>query len=58
LEDILRRYQLGPESVILLSSSTPFLKAAHRLGIDTREIAPPGKPGRALVAELEGLNAG
>ncbi|HSM69295.1 MAG TPA: hypothetical protein VK830_06235 [Xanthomonadales bacterium] len=58
LEDILRRYQLAPDSAILLSSSAPFLKAAHRLGIDTREIAPPGKPGRALLPELEELNAG
>lgn len=55
LEDILGRYGVKPASSVLVSSSTPFLRAAERLGIATREVALPGKAGEGVFEILEAL---
>lgn len=57
LRDILVRYGKEAEAATLISSSTPFLKAAQSLGLDTRVVAPPGKPGQSLDDILEQLTA-
>jgi len=57
LEDILARYGVKAGAAILISSSTPFLRAAERLGIAIREIALAGKPGDSVLGALETLAA-
>jgi hypothetical protein len=38
LRDILARYAARESHTLLVSASSPFLKAAHMLGIETREV--------------------
>lgn len=57
LKDILARYGKEAETATLVSTSAPFLKAAQSLGLGTRAVAPPGKPGEPLVEILENLAA-
>jgi hypothetical protein len=55
LRDILKRYAIDSSRTTLISSSTPFLKAASGLGISTIEIVPPGKKGTRLLSALKSL---
>lgn len=55
LRDILARYGEDAATATLISSSTPFLKAAKGLGLETRAVAPPGKAGDSLADILETL---
>jgi len=55
LQDILRRYGLVPAQAILVSNSVPFIKAAARLGIQTREVLAEQSGRGALLAELRSL---
>ena len=55
LKDILKRFSVKPAEAALLSSSSPFLKAAKRLGIGAYEIAVPGKEGMGILAALNEL---
>ncbi len=55
LRDILKRFRVEPAVTILISSSSPFLKAAARLGIATYEIALKGKLGKNLLSVLRSL---
>lgn len=57
LGDILARYGNEAATATLVSTSTPFLKAAQNLGLNTRPVAPPGKPGKQLGEILEELTA-
>ncbi len=55
LRDILRRYSVEPTQALLLSSSTPFLKAASRLGIRTHEVVKTRNGGNSLLTLLKAL---
>jgi hypothetical protein len=55
LVDILKRYSMESADTVLLSSSSPFLKAASRLGIATLEVGLPGKQGESLSSALKRL---
>ena len=52
LRDILKRFSVEPGGAILISSSSPFLKAAARVGIATSEIALKGKRRKKLLSVL------
>jgi hypothetical protein len=56
LRDIIKRYSVKAKETVLISSSTPFIKAALRLDIRSFEIALPGKSGLDLVKALEELS--
>lgn len=55
LRDILKRYSMKPSAATLISSSTPFLKAAERLGIMTKEVPMAENPAIQLVTILKKL---
>ncbi len=55
IQDILKRYSVQAEETILISSNSPFIKAAIRSGISTYQIALPGKPGISLAEALSAL---
>ena len=55
LRDILKRFNVDPAQAILISSSSPFLKAAARVGITANEIALKGKRGKKLLSVLKDL---
>jgi histidinol phosphatase-like enzyme len=55
LRDILRRYSAEPTQALLLSSSTPFLKAASRVGLQTHEIVTTRNGGNNLLALLKSI---
>ncbi len=55
LTDILKRYSVPAKNAVLISSSSPFIKAARRMGIVDHQIALPGKKGKKLVSALDGL---
>lgn len=56
LNDILERYSVTPESAVLISSSTPFTKAATRLNIPTFPIASGDNSSEALENVLKALD--
>jgi hypothetical protein len=56
IRDILNRYTVDASGAILISSSSPFVKAADRVGLATVEIAPVGKPAPDLVSALKNLD--
>jgi len=58
LRDILGRYKLDASETLLLSGSTPFLKAADRLGIRTVWVPDDAEDANALTAALEAEFAG
>lgn len=53
LKDILKRYSLQADGVTLISSSSPFLQVAQRLGMKTIECTPANKPGLDLNSALK-----
>lgn len=53
LKDILKRYSLQAGEAILISSSSPFIQAAQRLGLQTVECAPANKGGVSLNSALK-----
>ena len=55
LRDILKRYSVEPGDTTLISSSSPFLKAASRLGITTFQVTPPGKQGNSFSSAVQSL---
>ena len=55
LKDILKRFTVDPEEAVLISSSTPFLKAAERLGIATHEISASKSAEQDLLSALKSL---
>ena len=55
LRDILKRYSVEPGDTTLISSSSPFIKAAIRLGITALQVTPPGKRGNSFSSTIEGL---
>ncbi len=55
LQDILARYGTSPNQATLISSSVPFLRAASRLGIGTREVIAAGDGQSNLLPELKNL---
>lgn len=55
LSDILGRYGMKADNTLLLSASVPFLKAARRLGLDTREIGEDEAGAEQLEAILREL---
>ncbi len=54
LRDILERYKLDGSETLLISGSTPFLKAADRLGIRTVWVSDAADDDTALTTALEG----
>jgi len=56
LDDILKRFCVEPAQAILISSSSPFLKAASRVGLGTHEITLKDKQGKNLLSVLKGLS--
>ena len=54
LRDILQRYKLDAADALLVSGSTPFLKAGDRLGIRTVWVPDSREDEGALTAALEG----
>jgi hypothetical protein len=56
LNDIVKRFSVQAEETVLISSSTPFIKAALRLGIEAFEIALPGKKGLTLNNALKNIS--
>jgi hypothetical protein len=56
LKDILKRFSVKASETALLSSSTPFIKAAERLDIKVFEIGTPDKEMGSLLAALKALN--
>lgn len=55
LKDILKRYSVLAGHSVLFSSSTPFIKAAERMGISSQKIALTGKQGTKLIYALASL---
>ena len=55
LKDILLRYASTNDEAVLISSSTPFLKAAKSLGIETRKVNKNNNGSTNLEALLEEL---
>jgi hypothetical protein len=51
LTDILARYAASVENTLLISASTPFLRAAKRLSIDTRKV-PEGRDGAGFLCRF------
>ncbi|MFT5140064.1 MAG: hypothetical protein ACI9CB_001724 [Rhodothermales bacterium] len=55
LRDIIKRFSVLAQETVLISSSSPFIKAALRLEIEAYEIALPNKRGLTLINALESL---
>lgn len=53
LKDILKRYSLRAEEVTLISTSSPFIRVAQRLGMTTIECTTINKPGMNLTSALK-----
>jgi hypothetical protein len=56
LSDILKRFSVSPDEAALLSSSTPFINAAKRLGLVTHEISSNGASNLDLLGTLKIIN--
>lgn len=56
LSDILKRFSVAPGEAALLSSSTPFINAARRLGIVAHEISPSSSGKHNLLKTLKTIN--
>lgn len=56
LSDILTRFSVSPDEAALLSSSTPFINAANRLGLVTHEISSKGESDQGLLGSLKTIN--
>jgi len=56
LRDILKRYSVQSSDAALISSSSPFIKAADLLGLVTFKISLPDKQGQSFLDALNDLN--
>jgi hypothetical protein len=56
LSDILKRFSVSPDEAALLSSSTPFINAAERMGLVTHKISGSGVGDQDLLSTLKTLN--